>query len=155
MYYSIPMVYAYMPNLVSIGLLCRPLLAKTPNFYSFFGLRHLVLSPIGSSPRKMNTGAQLQTFPCPTPTASKSFLHSNAFTAKSGAQSLTFKSVTNKQTNRQTQKTQRFLATPAAGEIRAHQTWGGDRGPRAVLAPVKLTGYDAQFRRWGALKISG
>jgi len=47
----------------------------------------------------LNTGAQLQTFPYPT--ASKSFLYSNAFMAKSGAQYLTFKSVTNRQTNRQ------------------------------------------------------
>ena len=70
----------------------------------YFGLRHLVVSPIGSSLRKLNTGAQLQTFPYPM--VSKSFLYSNAFMAKSGAQSLTFKSVTNKQTNRQ--KTQRF-----------------------------------------------
>jgi len=44
-------------------------------------------------------GAQLQTFPYQT--ASKSFLYSNAFMAKSGAQTLTFKSVTDKQTNRQ------------------------------------------------------
>jgi len=40
----------------------------------FFGLRHLVLSPIGSSLRKLNTGAQLQTFPYPT--ASELFLYS-------------------------------------------------------------------------------
>jgi len=42
-------------------------------------------------------GAQLQTFPYQT--ASKLFLYSNAFMAKSGAQSLMFKSVTNKQTD--------------------------------------------------------
>ena len=36
--------------------------------------------------------------------ASKSFLYSNAFMAKSGAQSLTFKSVTNRQTDKQTKK---------------------------------------------------
>ena len=63
---------------------------------------HLVVSPIGNSLTKLNTGAQLQTFPYPK--VSKSFLYSNAFMAKSGAQSLTFKSVTNKQTNRQTDK---------------------------------------------------
>ena len=61
---------------VSIGLFCRPLAAKTPNF-AVFGLRHFVVSPIGRSLRKLNTGAQLQTFPYPT--ASKSFLYSNAF----------------------------------------------------------------------------
>jgi len=61
------------------------------------------------------SNAQLQTFHYPT--ASKSFLYSNVFMAKSGAQSLTFESVTDRQTDKQ--KTQRFLAAPAAGEIRA------------------------------------
>jgi len=70
----------------------------------------------------LSTGAQLQTFPYPT--ASKSFLYSNAFMAKSGAQTLTFKSVTDKQRNRQRdrqtdKRNSTFLATPAAGEIRA------------------------------------
>ena len=54
------------------GFFCRPLVAKNPQFLRFFGLRHLVLSPIGNSLIKLNTGAQLQTFPYPT--ASKSFL---------------------------------------------------------------------------------
>jgi len=40
----------------------------------------------------------LQTFPYPM--VSKSFLYSNAFMAKSGAQSLTFKSVTDRQTDK-------------------------------------------------------
>jgi len=69
-------------------------------FLPFFGLRHLVISPIGINLRKLSTGAQQQTFSYPT--ASKSFLYSNAFMAKSGAQTLTFKSVTNRQTDRQT-----------------------------------------------------
>jgi len=78
------------------------------------------MSPIGSSLRKLNTGAELQTFPYPK--VSKSFLYSNAFMAKSGAKSLTFKSVTDRQTDKQTDKQRKnstFLATPAAGEIRA------------------------------------
>jgi len=99
---------------------------KNPQFLRVFGLRHLVVSPTGSSLRKSNTGAQLQTFPYPT--ASKSFLYSNAFMAKSGAQSLTFKSVTNRQTNRQTKKSQHFWRWVKS---EPHQTWHGDRGPRA------------------------
>jgi len=83
---------------------------KTPIF-TIFGLRHLVVSPIGSSLRKFNTGAQLQTFPYPT--VSKSFLYSNAFMAKLGAQSLTFKKVT----DRQTDKKPNVFGRPAAGEI--------------------------------------
>ena len=78
----------------------------------YFGLRHLVVSLIGNSLTKLNTGAQLQTFLYPK--ASKSFLYANAFMAKSGAQTLTFKSVTDKQTDKQT-KNSTFLATPAAG----------------------------------------
>jgi len=60
----------------------------------FFGLWHLVLSPTGDSLTKLNTGAQVQTFPYQT--ASKLFLYSKAIMAKSGAQTLTFKSVTDK-----------------------------------------------------------
>jgi len=74
-----------------------------------------VLSPIGNNLTKLNTGAQLQTFPYST--ASKSFLYTNAFIAKSGAQSLTFKSVTNKQTDRQTDKKLNVFGRPAAHEI--------------------------------------
>jgi len=79
----------------------------------FFGLRHLVVSPISSNLRKLNTGAQLQTFPYPI--ASKSFLYSNAFMAKSGAQSLTFKSVTDRQTDKQTDKSSTFFGRPGGG----------------------------------------
>jgi len=90
-------------------------LRKTP-ILPFFGLWHLVVSPIGSSLRKLNTGAQLQAFRYPT--VSKSFLYSNAFMAKSGAQSLTFKSVTNRQTkqiNRQTNKKLNVFGCPGGG----------------------------------------
>jgi len=90
---------------------------------------------------KVENVTQLQTFSYPT--ASKSFLYSNAFMAKSGAHSLTFKSVTNKLTSRQTDrqtKNSTFLDTPAAGEIRAHQTWHGDRGPRARSCTSKTFG---------------
>ena len=45
---------------------------------------------------------------------------------------------TDKQTDRQKNST--FLATPAAGEIQAHQTWHGDRGPRARSCASKTFG---------------
>ena len=64
---------------------------EAPNFCRFLGW-HFVISTVGGNPRKLNMGAQLQlTFPYPT--ASKSFLYSNIFMVKSGAQTLTFKSV--------------------------------------------------------------
>jgi len=43
-------------------------------FLPFFGLQHLVMSPIGINLKKLSTGAQLQTVPYPT--VSKSFLYS-------------------------------------------------------------------------------
>ena len=142
MCYSRPTVYAYVPNFVSIGLLCRPVAAKTPNFchiLPYFGLRHLVVSPIGNSLTKLNTDAQLQTFPYPT--VPKSFLYSNAFMAKSGAQSLTFKSVTNRQTEKQTdKKTQRFWPPRRRVKSEPHQTRPGYRGPRARSCTSKTFG---------------
>jgi len=80
----------------------------------FFGLRHFMVSPVGGNLRKLKTCAQLQTFPYPT--VSKSFLYSNAFMAKSGARSPTFKSVTDKQTDKQSinGKHRRGAAKPAA-----------------------------------------
>jgi len=138
--YSRPTVYAYVPNFVSIGLFCRHLLAKKPQFLPFFELWHLVVSPIGSRLRKLNTSTKLRIFPYPS--VSKSFLYSNAFVAKSGAQSLTFKSVTDRQTNRQTnrQKTQRFWPPRRRAKSKPHQTWHDDREPRARFCTSKTFG---------------
>ena len=107
----------------------------------FFGIRHLVLSPIGNSLTKLNMGAQLQTFPYPT--ASKSFLYSNAFMAKSGAQSLTFKSMMEKQTDNRQQtdkKKSTFLAVLVEVKSEPHHIWHGDRGPRARSCSLKTFG---------------
>jgi len=71
------------------------------------------MSTVGGNLRKLNMGAQLQTFPYPT--ASKSFLYSNAFMAKSGAQTLTFKSVADRQTNRHTNKKMNVFGRPGGG----------------------------------------
>ena len=109
---------------------------RKPPIFAVFGLRHLVLSPTGNSLTKLNTGAQLQTFPYPT--ASKSFLYINAFIAKSGAQSLTSKNVTNKQTDRQ--KIQRFWPPRRRVKSEPHQIWHGDRGPRARFCTSETFG---------------
>ena len=84
---------------------------ENPQFLPFFGLRNSVVSPVGGILRKLNMGAQLQAFPYPT--ASKLFLYSNAFMAKSGAQTLTFKSVTDKP------KKLNVFGCPAPSDIRA------------------------------------
>ena len=108
--YSRPAVYAYVPNFVSIGLFCRSVAAKKKQFFAVFWTSAFSdVAIIVINLRKLSKGAQLQTFAYPT--ASKSFLYSNAFMAKSSAQSLTFKSVTNKQTDKQTdKKNSTFLA---------------------------------------------
>ena len=80
--------------------------------------------------QKVEHGCTTATFPYPK--ASKSFLYSNAFMATSGAQSLTFKSVTDKQTDRRTdrqKKTQRFWPPRRRVKSEPHQTWHDDRGP--------------------------
>jgi len=89
-------------------------------FLPFFGLWHLMMSTVGGNLRKLNTRAQLQTFPYPM--VSKSFLYSNDFMAKSGAQTLTFKSVMDRQ------KTQRFSSLQWRVTSEPHQTWHGDIG---------------------------
>jgi len=78
-----------------------PSVGENLQFLPFFGLRHLVVSPIGSSLRKLNTIALLRTFPYPT--ASKSVLYSNVFVAKSGAQTLDVQK-RDEQTDKQTKK---------------------------------------------------
>ena len=109
--YCRPTVYAYVPNFVSIGLFCQFILlpsgGENPQFLPYFRLQHSVVSPVGSNLRKFNTVAQLQTLPYPI--VSKSFLYSNAYMAKSCAQTLTFTSVRDRQTDKtDRQKTQRF-----------------------------------------------
>ena len=104
---------------------------KAPVF-AVFGLRHLVMSTVGGNLSKLNTGAQLQIFPYLT--ASKPFLYSNVFMAKSGKQTLTFKSVADRQ------KTQRISPPRRRVKSKPHQIWHGDRGPRARSCTFKTFG---------------
>ena len=89
------MVYAHMPNFVSI-INYRPLLAKNSNFCRFFWTSAFSVVASWQQSDKVEHGyTTINTFPYPT--VSKSFLYFNAFT-------LAFKSVTNKETIRQTKK---------------------------------------------------
>jgi len=132
MFYSWPTVHVYVSKFVSMGLFYRPLAAKTPIF-AVFWFWHLVMSTVGGNLKKLNTGAQLQTFLYPT--ASKSFLYSNAFMAKAGEQTLTFKSVTDRQN-----KTQRFSPPGRRVKSELHQNWHGDRRPRTRSCISKIFG---------------
>ena len=59
-------IYAYTPNLGLISLFCRPRMAKISIFSRFFCTSAFVMWPVGGDLRKLNTGAQLETFPYPT-----------------------------------------------------------------------------------------
>jgi len=121
---------------------------ENPQFLPLFGLQHFVVSPVGSNLRKLN-----KTFPYPM--VSKSFLYSNAFMAKLGAQTLTFKSVTNRQTDKQ-EKNSTLLTDPQRVQSEPHQTWDGDRGPRARSCASKTFGDPTHsFAARAALKIWG
>jgi len=105
-------------------------------------------------PEKVEHGCKATTFPYPT--VSKSFLYSNAFMAKSGAQSLTF-NYRDAQTDKQTNKnTQRFWLPRRWVKSEPNQTWHGDRGPRARSCTFKTFGGLTHSRAaMGALKIWG
>jgi len=91
----------------------RPLTAKQ-YFLPFCWLRHFVVSPVGGSLRKLNTGAQLQTFPYPT--ASKTFVDSSDFMAKSNQEHKFRRSeATNGQTDKHTNKILNVFGRPGGG----------------------------------------
>ena len=131
-------VRLYVRNFVSISVYSVGLCRRKPQFLPFFGIRHFVVSPVGISLTKLNTGARPQTFP--DPMASKLFLYSNAFMAKQGAQTLTFRSVTNKQTDRQTNKKLNVLAPRRRVKSEPQQTWHGNRGLQARSCTSKTVG---------------
>ena len=93
MRYSRPTVYTYVPNFVRIGLLCRPRAAKKNNFCHFC-ISAFSGVAIWQQSEKVEQGCTTTTLPLSN--ASKSFLYSNAFMAKSSEQSVTFKSATNR-----------------------------------------------------------
>jgi len=105
---------------------------KTPNFAVFWTL---AFSSVASWRilRTFNTDAQLQTFPYTM--VSKSFLYSNAFMAKSGAQT-----DVQKRDGQTDKRTQRFWPPRRRVKSGPHQIWRGDRGPRARSCISKTFG---------------
>jgi len=114
--------------------------AKKP-FLRFFGLRHLVVSPIGSSLRRLDTSAQLQTF-LPLSNGIKIVsvlqrLHGEIRRTISGVQKR------DEQTDRQTDgetKTQRFWPPRRRVKSEPYQTWHDDRRPPAHSCPSETFG---------------
>jgi len=115
---------------------------------SYFGLPYLVVSPVGSNLRNLSTlhnykPSPIQWYQSPfcTPTPSWG----------NRAQTLTFTSVTNGKTDKQTdrQKTQRFWPPRRRMKSQPHQTWHGDRGPQARSCTSKTFGV------WGIVSPLG
>jgi len=113
--YGRPMVYTYVPNFASIGLFCRPLLAKNPNFLPFLDSAFSVVVNFQQS-EKVEHGCTTTKFPLSNGIKIVSVLQ--RLHGEIGRTISDVKSVTNKQTDRQ-RKNSTFLAAPAASEIRA------------------------------------
>jgi len=112
--YSRPTLYAYMPNFVSIGLFCRHLLAKNPNFAFLWTLAFSVVTNWQQS-EKVERGCTTTNLPLSNIIKIVSVLqrlHGEIGRTISDVQKR------DEQTNKQT-KNSTFLTAPAAGEIRA------------------------------------
>jgi len=144
------MIYVYVPNFVLISLFCR-LWHWKPQILPFFGLRHLGVSPVAGYLRKLNTGAQLQTFPIQR--------HQNRFcTPTPSWRNWVHKLWRSKAwwTNRQTKKNHRFWPHQQRVKSEPHQPWQGDRGPRARSCTSKaLPGLTHSFANRGHWKFRG
>ena len=122
--YSRPTVYAYVPNFVSIGLLCRPLLAKTPNFRVVANWQQMDKVEYGCTTTKLpiSNGIKIVSV--------LQRLHGEIWHTISDVQKRDGQ--TNRQTDKQTdKKTQRFWPPRRRVKSEPHQTWHGDRGLRA------------------------
>ena len=136
MSYSRPTIYVYLRNFVSIRLFCRPVAAENPNFCRFWTSAFSLVANWQQSD-KVEHGCTTTNLPLPNGIKVVSVLqclHGEIRRIISDVRKR------DEQTDRQTDKKTTFLATPAAGEIRAPPTWHGDRGPRARSCTSKLLG---------------
>ena len=133
MCYSRPTVYAYVPNFVSIGLFCRPLAAKNPPIFVIFWTSAFSVVANWQQSDKVEHGCTTTNLPLSNGIKIVSLLQrldgeigrTNSDVQKRDGQ-------TNKQTDKQTdKKTQRFWSPRRRVKSEPHQTWHGDRGPRA------------------------
>jgi len=139
-------VYAYVPNFVLIGSVSHHLVVKNPNFATFW----TGICGVSSWWRSMKVEHGCTTTNLPYSAVSKSFLYSSAFMAKSCVQTLTFKSVTDKQINEKLN----VLAAELAGKIQALPTMAWwQRTSSMFLHLWNFWGSKVQFWCKGVLKI--
>ena len=124
----------YVPNFVSIGLFCRPLAAKTPIFAVFWTSAFSGVANWQQSD-KVEHGCTTTNLPL-----SKGIKIVSVLQRLHGVIGRTIPDVQKPdgQTNRQ--KTQRFWLPRRRVKSETHQTWHGDRGPRAHSCTFKTFG---------------
>jgi len=110
-----PMVYAYVPKFVSIGLFCRPLVAKNANFAGFWTS---AFSGVANWHQSEKVEHWCTAINLPLSNGIKVIsvvqcLHGEIRCTNSDVQKR------DRQTDRQTKRNSTFLAALAAGEIRA------------------------------------
>ena len=133
MCYSRPAVYSYVPNFVSIGLCCRPLAAKNPQFLPYFAIFWTsAFSGVANWQQsdKVEHGCTTANIPLSNGIKMVSVLqrlHGEIGRTNSDVQKRDGQ--TDKQTERQ--KAQHFWPPRRRVKSETHQTWHGDRGPRA------------------------
>jgi len=129
------MVYAYVPNFVSIGLFCRPLAAKTrANFIFFLDFGILWCRQLAEIWGRWTWVCSYKPSPIQR--------HQNRFCSpthswRNQAHKLWHSKVWEKTDK---QKTQRFWPPQRRVKSKTHQTWQGDRGPRARSCTSKTFG---------------
>ena len=136
MCYSRPEVYAYVPNFVSIGLFCRPLPEKKTIFATFWTS---AFSGVANWQQSDKVEHVCTTTKLPQSNGIKIVsvlqrLHGEIERTISDVQKR------DEQTNRQTKKTQCFWPPRRRLKSEPHQTWHGDRVPRARSITSKTFG---------------
>ena len=126
MCYSRPVVYAYVPNFVSIGLFCPPLPAKKITIFAIFWTSAFSGVANWQQSEKLEHGCTTTNLPLSNGIKIVSVLQRHL------GEIVRTISATNRHTNRQTDKNpQRFWPPRRRVKAYSHQTWHRDRGPRA------------------------
>ena len=130
-----PMVYTYVPNFISIGLFCRPLLAKNPNFAFFWTSTFSVVANWHQS-KKVDSGCTTTNLPL-----SNGIKIVSVFQHLHGEIGCTISDVQKRdeQTDKQT-KNSTFWPPRRRVKSESHQSWHGDRAPRASSGTSKTFG---------------
>jgi len=135
--------YTLTCRISSQWFILSPCVGEKPQFLPFFGLRHLVLSPIGNSLTKLNTVHNYKPSPIQR--------HQNRFCTPTPSWQNRAHNLWRSKADKQTKKTQRFWPHRRRVKYKHHQSWHGDRGPRARSCTCTFGGLTHSFaarERW-------